>query len=127
MTSSASARILIVEDDDLVRDYISILVSSLGYEVAAAVPRTREALDLLAAGEQIDLLLTDVVMAEGINGRQLADTVLRDHPDIAILMVSGNHHDLSMRDTLQAGHTAFLRKPFRKHELAESLSALLGD
>lgn len=127
VTSSIPARILIVEDDDLVRHYTSTLVSSLGYVVVAAVPLAREALDLLAAGEPVDLLMTDLVMPGGTNGRQLAESVLRDHSEMPILLVSGYEANLSTYDTPPAARLAFLRKPFRKLDLAKSLSALLGD
>lgn len=125
MTSVVPARILIVDDEDLVRDLLRAMVTSLGYEVVAAVPRARAALNILATDEQIDLLLTDVVMPGGIDGRQLAESVRRDHPGLAILLVSGHEGDLSTHDIAQSAHTAFLRKPFRKRDLAENLSALL--
>lgn len=122
--SDVSARVLLVEDEELVRTYMTTLVTSLGC-TATAVDRAQPAIDLLARGETFDLLLSDVVLPGGISGMHLAKTVLRDHPEMPMLLVSGHPVDVVAPDGMPAGRIAFLRKPFRKRELAQTLSELL--
>lgn len=117
-------RVLLVEDEDLVRTYMTRLVNSLGCTVTA-VGRAQSAIDLLAKGEKFDLLLADVVLSGGISGKHLAETVLLDHPEMPMLLVSGYPLDVVAPDGIPAAHIAFLRKPFRKRELAQKFVELL--
>lgn len=118
------ARILLVEDEEQVRDYISMIVRSLGYAVvaeSAAAP----ALERLRAGENFDLLLSDIVMPGEINGRQLAELVLVEHAELPVLLVSGHADDISSPEGQLDQRIGFLRKPFRKSELAKRLAEML--
>ena len=67
-----------VEDDKLVRDYVLTQLHSLGYVTLDAANAT-EALAIVHAGRPFDLLFTDVIMP-GMNGRQLADEILKIRP-----------------------------------------------
>ena len=80
--------ILIVEDDTLVRRYVVAQVQGLGYRTLAAGNAT-EALAIIDAGEEIDLLLTDVMMPGSMNGRQLAIEALNRRPLLKVLYTSG--------------------------------------
>src|SRR5439155_1805538 len=73
-----SETILVVEDDKLVRDYVLTQLHSLGY-VTLDAANAAEALAIVNAGHQFDLLFTDVIMP-GLNGRQLADEILKVRP-----------------------------------------------
>lgn len=117
-------RILIVEDHEQVREYTCMLVRSLGFDVVAE-PRAANAIERLHAGEKFDLLLSDVVMPGGMNGRNLAETVLETWPDLPVLLVSGHSEDITAHNRPLAPQIAFLRKPFRKRDLAERLARLL--
>lgn len=117
-------RILLVEDDAQVRDYTCMLVRALGFDVVDE-PRAAYALERLRAGETFDLLLSDVVMPGGMSGRQLAETVVEAWPDLPVLLVSGHSDDIAALNNPLAPQIAFLRKPFRKHDLAERLARLL--
>uniref|UniRef100_UPI001ADFCDBA PAS domain-containing protein n=1 Tax=Pararhodobacter sp. SW119 TaxID=2780075 RepID=UPI001ADFCDBA len=121
----ARARILIVEDEPLVREYTKMTVESLGYR-AEALPQAAPALDLLKSGEGFDLLLSDIVMPGGMSGRQLADAALSLHPDLPVLLVSGHSEEMTAPDDRIDPRIGFLRKPFRKRELAHRLAELLG-
>lgn len=124
VASGVAARVLLVEDEDLVRTYMTTLVTAMGC-TAKAVARAQPALDLLAQGEKFDLLLADVVLPDGISGKHLAETVLRDHPDMPVLLVSGYPVDIVAPNGIPAARIAFLRKPFRKRELAQKFAELL--
>ena len=79
--------ILVVEDDKLVRDYVLTQLHSLGYVTLDAANAT-EALAMVQAGRSFDLLFTDVIMP-GLNGRQLANEMLKDRPGLRVLFTSG--------------------------------------
>jgi CheY-like chemotaxis protein len=79
--------ILVVEDDEGVRQYASEILRDLNYQVIEAKD-SAAALRLLEADKKFDLLLTDVVLP-GKNGRQLADEVLRRHPGVKVIFMTG--------------------------------------
>ena len=123
---TASARIVIVEDDAQVRQHVRQLTRSMGYEVREFV-QAAPALDLLQSDERVDLLLSDVVLPGGMSGRQLAEAALRARPGLPILLVSGYSEEMIAADGQSGPRVAFLRKPFRRRELAQRLAALLDD
>jgi PAS domain S-box-containing protein len=117
-----SGVILLVEDNDAVRRPVARLLSDLGYEVVPA-DGPEEALRL-AAGRTVDLLVTDVVMPM-MNGRQLAERLLADRPELKVLYMSGYTDDAVIaRGVIEAG-TAFLQKPFGGDRLAQKIRELL--
>ncbi|WP_312931807.1 ATP-binding protein [Pseudomonas sp.] len=111
---------LLVDDEEVVRASTSYMLAELGYRVVEATSG-EEALQLVAAGEPFDLLITDHLMP-GINGTDLARVVRTSRPGTAILLVSG----YAEREGLDADLPR-LTKPFRKNELAASLSQLCGE
>ncbi len=120
--------ILLVEDDDKVRELVSRSLQSLGYRVLHAV-NGRDALRVLDESRaSIDLLLTDVVMPE-MSGSQLADIFIRRHEGARVLFVSGYTDDAVLRHGVLEAEAAFLQKPFTLNALAikvrETLNAEL--
>jgi signal transduction histidine kinase/CheY-like chemotaxis protein len=123
--SAESGRVLLVEDDDDVLDVTSAMLDKLGYQVVCARSGI-EAIRLLKAGEDFDLLLTDVLMPQGVNGIELAREARRIRDGIKVLLVSGNAADVL------AAHGAVdefpvIGKPFRRSELAQCLQLVLRD
>ena len=80
--------ILVVEDDDELRKYAREVLEELGYHVMSAGSGAA-ALETLNGSHQIDLLLTDVVMPGGMNGRQLADKAVGHRPGLRVLYMTG--------------------------------------
>lgn len=119
------ARILVVDDEDPVREYICTIVRSLGYEVEAE-PRATSALARLRSGEPFDLLLSDVVMPGGMSGQQLAEAALEDRPGLPVLLVSGHAEEIAATDGQLDPRIGFLRKPFRKSDLEHRLANMLA-
>ncbi|MGX1320358.1 PAS domain S-box-containing protein [Bradyrhizobium sp. USDA 377] len=111
--------ILCVEDDRDVRQYVAVQLESLGYKVIPAANAT-EALAIAAEGRAFDLLFTDIVMAGGINGRELAEQMVAARPSLRVLFTSGYAYDSQTqgRATMSA---PLLTKPYRKAELARML------
>jgi PAS domain S-box-containing protein len=112
--------VLIVEDEPDLMDVAASLFASMGYDVLTA-SNGREAIDLLERRE-VDILFTDVVMPEGMDGLELA-AYTRDHfPGTKIMLASGyplpalkQHHGGDLADY------AFVNKPYRLADLARTL------
>jgi nitrogen-specific signal transduction histidine kinase/CheY-like chemotaxis protein len=121
-----SERILLVEDDDMVREHVHALLLQLGYHVVPAC-NGKEALELLDQKGPFDLLFTDVVMPGGISGRQLADMVRTRYPDMPVLYTSGYTENAIVHHGRLDTGVVLLQKPFRRHELAEKLRQVLGE
>jgi CheY-like chemotaxis protein len=117
--------ILIVEDDVLVRKYVVTQVQSLGYRTLAAGDAS-EALAILDAGENIDLLLTDVIMPGPINGRQLAVETLHRRPALKVLFTSGYSENALVCDGYLDAGVLLLAKPYRKGDLAKMIRIALA-
>ena len=128
--SGGSERILVVEDEPLVRASILLQLKSLGYDVAeaadgdsglAACEAAASTPAVAAGGEPYDLLLTDVVMPGRLNGRALAGEVLRRWPGMRVVFMSGYSDNALMEDGRLAADVLLLGKPFRKSDLAQML------
>lgn len=129
--ASAKARpgrgqhILLVEDQAQLRAHVEKLLSRMGYTVTAAADGN-EALSLLNAGNQFDLLFTDVIMPGGMNGQQLAEAANTIDPRMKVLFTSGypafafEHLNLNEIDNI-----TLLKKPYRSIELTNALQELL--
>jgi signal transduction histidine kinase/DNA-binding response OmpR family regulator len=116
--------ILVVEDDDGVRAAVTDLLSELGYTVLRAA-NAEEALTILKAGAQVDLLFTDVVMPGSIPTRELARRAKDSRPNIRILFTSGYTQNAIVHNGKLDDDVFLLSKPYRKDDLARKLRSLL--
>jgi PAS domain S-box-containing protein len=124
---TGSEIILVVEDDDLVRNYVVTQLSSFGYEVRTA-RNAVEALAIIERGAELDLLFTDVIMPGPMNGRRLSEAALKLRPSLKVLFTSGyTENAIVHRGRLDPG-VLLLAKPYRKAELARMIrQALRGN
>ncbi|GEO80293.1 hybrid sensor histidine kinase/response regulator [Pararhodospirillum oryzae] len=121
---SGRETILLVEDEDAVRVFGARALRNKGYTVLEA--RTGEgALDVLADGVRIDLLITDMVMP-GMDGATLAQRVRAERPDLRIILISGYSEDVIRGDVVSQPDTYFLPKPFSLKALAEKVREVLA-
>ncbi|MGY8677938.1 PAS domain S-box protein [Bradyrhizobium sp. UFLA05-153] len=116
--------ILVVEDDRLVRDYVLAQLHSLGYATLQAANAV-EALAIVAAGQPFDLLFTDVIMPGKMNGRQLADEILKTRPDLKVVYTSGYTENAIIHHGRLDSGVLLLAKPYRKSDLARILRKAL--
>jgi len=118
------ATVLVVEDEQLVRDLVRRSLRRAGYMVLVA-ENGEEALAVFRANPgPIDLLITDVVMPR-MNGNELASRILQERPGIRVLFVSGYANDvLDLRGGLGPG-TEYLQKPFTPSVLLDRVRELL--
>ena len=117
-------RILLLEDDDLVLDHASRSLKSLGYLVTEC-SNGEAALKHLSDGKRFDLLLTDVVLAGGISGKQVAIKAADLAPDIKILFMSGYTENAIVHHGRLDRGVVLLNKPFRLVDLARKVRQVL--
>ncbi|RMM67227.1 Sensory box histidine kinase/response regulator [Pseudomonas savastanoi pv. phaseolicola] len=116
--------ILVVDDKPAVRQLIAELLEDLGYTILQA-ERGADALTILQSKAAIDLLITDVGLPGGMNGRQVADAARDVRPDLKILFVTGYAENAALaHDTLEPGMHV-LPKPFAIAELIGRVTELL--
>jgi CheY-like chemotaxis protein len=115
---SATLRVLVVDDDFLVAMGTVAMLEDLGHQTVQ-VHSAREALDLLAAGERFDVVVTDHAMPS-MTGLELAETISDSHPDMAIILASG-YAEIPNEGRVTA-RLMQLHKPFSQEQLQRSLS-----
>jgi len=116
--------ILVVEDDRLVRDYVLTQLHSLGYTTLNAA-NAAEALAFAGKSTPFDLLFTDVIMPGSMNGRQLADAILAQRPNLKVLFTSGYTEDAIIHHGRLDFGVLLLAKPYRKADLARMIRRAL--
>ena len=117
--------ILIVEDQPDVREVMEMFLDGLGYRIVIA----RDGVDakrVLESEQVLDLLLTDMVMPNGVSGLDLAESALRDRPNLKIVLASGYPREIGNRQGSRRSEFVFLPKPFRRHDLQEAIASALG-
>jgi PAS domain S-box-containing protein len=123
--AGGSETILVVEDDALVRNFVTAQLAALGYNAVAAADGP-SALVHLKNGEHFDLLFADVVMPGGMSGRQLADEAEKIRPGLKVLYTSGYSDDTIMHQGRLDPGLLLLQKPYRKGDLARMIRQALG-
>jgi PAS domain S-box-containing protein len=123
--NATTARILVVEDDPDVLDVAVESLRMMGYDVVTA-PDGPSALDVLRRDRDIRIMLTDIVMPNGMNGVELAREAVRLRPELRVLLASGYPMAALPLDdgSPVLGEFPFLTKPYRSSELAQALRAL---
>lgn len=116
-------RILIVEDEFLIRLTLAEMLGDEGFEVAEAEDGA-QALALLNDGAAIDLLLTDVNLPGQLNGWAVADAARRSRPDLPVLFMSGGAQSPPGRAT--SPYDAFIQKPYTPSEIAAVAKRMTG-
>lgn len=119
-----SETVLLVEDEESVRQLVRETLQSRGYSVIDAADG-EQALAIASTQNAIHLMITDVVMP-GINGQELAKEILKTHPATKVLFLSGYAEDTIRQQALPPG-TAFLQKPFTLQTLLRKTREVLGD
>lgn len=116
--------ILVVEDDPDVRTFLVSTLEILGYRVYHAEDGPK-ALALLEEAPDIDMLLTDVVLPQGMNGRQVADEVQKILPDIKVLFTSGYTENAIVHHGRLDEDAELLAKPYTIQTLSKTVRAIL--
>jgi PAS domain S-box-containing protein len=123
-SDSRGRRILLVEDNPMVREFACGQLRALGHEVREAA-NGREALALLEGGEHFDLLFTDVVMPGGMSGSDLAEAARGLRPGLPVLFTSGYTENAVLHQGRLERGVLLLAKPYRRADLERMLREAL--
>jgi two-component system cell cycle sensor histidine kinase/response regulator CckA len=118
-----SGTVLLVEDEPMVRSVAERALTRHGYTVITA-DNGEDALEILAKGEPIDLLISDVVMP-GMDGPTMVREARQSRPELKILFMSG-YAEEQLRKSIDIENVNFLPKPFSVTELAEAARRAAG-
>ncbi len=120
-----SATVLVVEDDESLRELTTEILQEIGYVVLVAT-NGRQALKICQeSGQRIDLLISDMVMPE-MDGLQLAEKVAGSHPSMKILLMSGYTEHAVMRQRALPPGIHFVHKPFTPTALRAKVREVLA-
>jgi len=123
---AASAVVLVVEDEAAVRMVIADVLSDLGYTVLEA-DDGRSSLSIVESGVRIDLLLTDVGLPGGMNGRQVADAARQRRPGLKVLFITGYAENAVVGSSRMEQGMQVMTKPFAVEALAARVQGMISD
>jgi putative nucleotidyltransferase with HDIG domain len=119
----ATERILVVDDEESIREIVCSMLSSGGYETASASSGI-EALGLIESGEEFALMLSDMMMA-GMDGLALLERTKEHYPDMPVIMVTAVHDISVALGSIRNGAYDYLLKPFEREQLLATVRRAL--
>ena len=111
--------ILLVEDEFPLRTFVSDLLQRCGYTVLEAESGPAALKIWKEQRDRIQLVLTDIIMPENMNGIELGHTLKKDKPELKVIYISGYTGNLEGHDTTLTEGVNFIRKPFKPEAIAE--------
>jgi PAS domain S-box-containing protein len=123
-TEGGPETILVVEDHEELRAFSTGVLRELGYNVIEA-SSGRVALEVLQTSSDFDLLFTDVVLPDGMSGRELADEAVRRRPGLKVLFTTGYTRNAIVHNGKLDPGVNLISKPFTYEQLAAKVRALL--
>lgn len=120
-----TGRILVVDDEAIVRMTTAAILRSLGYSVTLAV-NGKDAVEVYEKEKDtIDLVILDLVMPE-MNGEDAFAVLKQINPDVKVILTSGFKRDMSTVELLWDGAASFIHKPYQRVDLAHHVAKALG-
>jgi PAS domain S-box-containing protein len=121
---SSTGRVLIMDDEEIVREVMQTMLRQLGFEVLAA----RDGQEMLAmyrqaaeAGKPVDVVVLDLTIPGGMGGKEAVTRLLQKYPQARAVVASGYYNDPVMADCAIYGFKAAVAKPFQLEELGQAL------
>ncbi len=124
MAESAQYTILVVDDEELVRNLVVTLISKLGHSSIAAMDGV-DALDRMK-GNKIDAVITDIKMPN-MDGVALTVEILKQYPGLPIMVMTAFGEEVSAGAAIAAGAREFIAKPFSPEEFSAQLQKMIND
>ena len=124
LAPGAGETVLVIEDEHTIRELVSEVLAEAGYRVLLA-DSGPTGLHLLQGPERIDLLLTDVGLPGGLNGRQVADAGRSVRPGLKVLFITGYAENAAVGNGLMDEGMAILTKPFEIPHLVNKVRQML--
>lgn len=126
MKVSDHYRILVIDDDELVSEYLAALLESESYEVKV-LNRSIEALECFTEHpDDFDLVITDQVMPE-MTGVEIAQAMMKVRPDTPILLITGYSEKITAENAKSFGLRGYFPKPINEEQLLSKISSLMSD
>jgi putative nucleotidyltransferase with HDIG domain len=122
--SASSERILVVDDEEPIREIVSSMLSAGGKYVCRQAASGDEALALLESGEEFSLMLSDLMMA-GMDGIALLERAKERTPDMPVVMVTAVHDISVALAAIRNGAYDYLLKPFEREQLLATVRRAL--
>lgn len=125
---TGTGRILVMDDEEMIRDVLDSILSVLGYKTYFAF-NGEEALEQYALaiedGEPFDAIIMDLTIRGGMGGKETIKKILEYNPDAKVIVSSGYHNDPIMSDYREYGFKGIIPKPYRASELSRVLKEVL--
>ncbi len=124
-----SGRILVMDDDDIIRDIASTMLKKLGFEPILAKDG-REAIELyreaMERGKPIRVVITDITVRGGMGGEETVKELLKIDPQVRVIVSSGYSNNPIMSNYREYGFTGVVKKPFEIEDLAEAIAKAIN-
>jgi len=118
-------RILIVDDSDFSRNTISAMLDNSRYNIIGEASNAKEAINILR-DRVAHIAIIDVVMPE-VSGIELAEYITENFTNVSIIMISSLGQESIVIDSISAGASDYLQKPFTKEDLITSVEKILSN
>ena len=118
------AVIMIVDDEEVIRNMVNVFLKSYGYEVILASNGMEAIEKIQQTGVEVSLVFLDM-MLPGITGMEVFKRLRQTNPKIKAILTSGYTQDI-LEEELDESTTSFLQKPFRINELIQKIEEMIG-
>lgn len=113
-------KILIVDDNDMMRTLLRGILRSESYEIIGEAKNGAIALDVIAKNKP-DIVFLDVIMPE-MDGLETLQNIKSNYPEIVVVMITGNPSKENVEESIQGGASGFIIKPFNSAKVLDTLS-----
>lgn len=124
MVKKSPAKILIVDDNDLMRTLLRSILRNEDYQIIGETKNGALALEFIGRNKP-DLICMDVIMPE-MDGLEALKAIKENHPEIAVVMITGNPSVDNVQESIQSGANGFIVKPFNAAKVLDTLKQALG-
>ncbi len=128
LTAVRSAKIMLMDDEEMLRDVAALQLSTLGHEailVKDGVHAINKYQELQDEGTPVDIVIMDLTIPGGMGGQEAAKKLLQIDPDARIIVASGYSNDPIMADFQKHGFIAAITKPFDLKQLSDAIFSIL--
>jgi two-component system chemotaxis response regulator CheY len=124
MTKKTPAKILIVDDNDLIRTLLRGILRNEEYQIIGEARNGVVALEMVER-DKPDLICMDVMMPE-MDGLEALQNIKTAHPEIIVVMITGSPSAENVRESIKGGASGFIIKPFNTAKVLDTIERALG-
>src|SRR5690606_19429156 len=121
---SGTGRIMVIDDESVVRNLASSMLKELGYEVVTFEDPVAAVEFFENHASEIGLVIVDMVMPR-MNGRECFEALKKRDPGIPVILSSGYGQDTAIQETMREGLSGFVQKPYRLQTLSNAVAAAI--